>query len=70
MADASFVLTLGGVPVPPLRQRKPETGERLDGTPKPRTETRCYYCPTEASVFIAYIIPACSVCFERFRRRD
>lgn len=50
-------------------QRKPETGERLDGTPKPLATGKCYLCRRyDARVFGD--IPKCYVCHDRFRRRE
>ena len=58
-------------PIGPSTQRKPETGERLDGTPKPKAETPCYLCAgRSAVVHMGDSVPACAVCYDRYRRRE
>jgi hypothetical protein len=55
----------------PPPQRKPETGERLDGEAKPIVPGRCYICGRrEASTYLVVDVPQCIVCFERFRRKS
>jgi hypothetical protein len=55
----------------PAPQRKPETGERLDGAPKPFATGLCYCCRKHpASVYFSAAIPQCVVCYDRFRRKS
>jgi hypothetical protein len=52
-------------------QRKPETGERLDGTAKAKPETPCYICHARhAVVHMGDSVPACGVCYDRYRRKE
>jgi len=51
--------------------RKPETGERIDGTAKAREPGACYLCRrAPASVYCSYAIPQCGGCYDRFRRKE
>jgi hypothetical protein len=73
MLDDAFGNSATGGPYPTTlsRQRKPETGERLDGTPKPRADGLCYLCNrNQASVYFSAAIPQCGSCYDRFRRRE
>ena len=56
--------------VEPPTQRKPETGERLNGTATPRSEFPCYYCHRVALLRTGDQIPMCHACAERWRRRN
>ena len=57
--------------VEPSTQRKPEIGERLDGTAKKTEPGKCYICRARnACVYFSAVVPKCVGCYERFRRKS
>jgi len=54
----------------PPTQRRPETGERLDGTRRQRGIFDCYFCGREAHTVAGGELPSCIRCLERYRRKD
>jgi hypothetical protein len=56
--------------VPP-REKRDDKGETLDAAPKPKPAVPCYCCGLRlAVVHMGDSVPACSVCYDRYRRRD
>jgi hypothetical protein len=65
--DQTFRINAPSAPT----QRRPETGERIDGTPKPRPPGLCYLCGKhQASVYFSADVPKCAICHDRFRRKS